>query len=171
MSKYSHVIVTPHNKVVLERVKFEIEQDPVVRFALNGSWTNFDIDVTSTWNREYHLLLKDDTVIGYCKLAFDRGVGQNEISWTLALLEEYRNDIHGISVGQMMADYVFTSLGADILRAIVFSNNIVSLKIHERFFSSTGYVFREFKVGNEFIDKHFFHCTRERWEEGKRKRS
>lgn len=53
----------------------------------------------------------------------------------------------------------------------VFSNNAVSMKIHERFFTSTGYKFREFKVGNDFIDKHFFHCTRERWEEGKRKRS
>jgi RimJ/RimL family protein N-acetyltransferase len=171
MNDYKHILVTPHNKAVLEQLKFEIEQDPVIRFALNGSWTNFDLDITSTWNREYHLLMKSGHVIGYCKLYFDRGSGLNDISWTLAIKEEYRNDIHGIAVGQMMADYTFEKLGADILRATVFSNNVISLKIHESFFTSTGYVFREFKVGNNFIDKHFFHCTRERWEEGKRKRS
>lgn len=171
MSKYSHIIVTPHNKAELEKLKFEIEQDPIVRFALNGNWTNFELDLSGTWHREHHLLVKGDIVIGYCKFNFDRGVGQTVISWCLALKEEYRNDVHGIAVGQMMADYAFTNLGADILRATVFSNNIVSLKIHERFFTSTGYKFREMKIGNEFIDKHFFHCTRERWEQGKRKRS
>lgn len=120
MSEYSHKLVTPHNKAELEAVKSEIEQDPVVRFALNGSWSSFDIDVTGTWNREYHLLLKNGIVIGYCKFYFDRGVGHNVISWSLALLEKYRNDVHGIAVGQMMADYAFVNLGADIHEFIRF---------------------------------------------------